>query len=149
MWKVCHLEFGHEESICQNLSEHKSVQAQVQIRTNNFEMVGNYLSTIPAIVYSFFVGSLSDKYGRKPCILFPLFGCFFGTLLNFVNYIWIRELPTEFFYVVGDAWYSILGGNSVYYLGAYGLGSSITTKENRANLLGKQSIYVAFCKIYV
>ena len=41
MWKICHLEFGHNETICTDLTNesYKNVMEQVQIRLNNFEMV--------------------------------------------------------------------------------------------------------------
>jgi hypothetical protein len=41
MWKVCHLEMGFEENICNNLtlSENEDTQTIVQTRVNNFQMV--------------------------------------------------------------------------------------------------------------
>ena len=43
IWKICHLEFGHNETICGNLSSENNanIMADVQIRLNNFEMVRN------------------------------------------------------------------------------------------------------------
>ena len=49
----------------------------------------------------------------------PTLGALIGTIFDFINYTWIRVLPTEFFYICGNFWYSILGGNAVYYLGKY------------------------------
>ena len=56
---------NYEEHICKNLTAFTEIQNEVQIRTNNFEIVGKWLGWWPTIVYSFFVGSLSDEYGRK------------------------------------------------------------------------------------
>ena len=41
MWKICHLEFGYNDTICTDLTNesHVEVMEQVQIRLNNFEMV--------------------------------------------------------------------------------------------------------------
>ena len=39
MWKICHLELNYSLIICENLSENRTVQSEVQISMNNFEMV--------------------------------------------------------------------------------------------------------------
>eukprot|EP00093_Oithona_nana_P014962 14962.XXX_212304_212664_1 [CDS] Oithona nana genome sequencing. len=65
IWKICHLEFEHNETICDDLSSenHTNIMENVQIRLNNFEMVNQWLSSTPGVLYSFFVGSLSDDFG--------------------------------------------------------------------------------------
>ena len=95
------------------------------------------MTTIPTIIYSFFAGSLSDDYGRKPLIILPTFGVVIGMFLSIVNYEFIDTLPIEFFYISGSCWWFFLGGNAVYYLGVYGFGASITTDENRALTLAR------------
>ena len=83
LWKVCHVELGHVESICDNLTAHNEIQNKVQIRVNNFEIVGEWLSQWPSILYSFFAGSLSDSYGRKPCLILPILGATIGKIKLF------------------------------------------------------------------
>ena len=84
----------------------------------------------------------------------PVFGALIGTIFDFINYTWIKTLPTEFFYISGGFWYFILGGNAVYYLGTYGYGASITTNEERAKILGRfdaielAGMYVYFLNIW-
>ena len=95
------------------------------------------METIPTIIYSFFAGALSDDYGRKPLIILPALGSIIGTLLSILNYVFIETFPLEFFYFWGPFWWSFLGGNSVYYMGVYGFGASITTPENRAKTLAR------------
>ena len=48
MWKICHLEFGYNETICTDLvnENHTEVMEQVQIRLNNFEMVSQSVSLL-------------------------------------------------------------------------------------------------------
>ena len=66
-----------------------------------------------------------------------ILGALLGTVFDSINYAWIKILPTGFFYLCGDFWYSILGGNAVYYLGTYSYGATITKNENRANILAR------------
>ena len=75
--------------------------------------------TVPSVFYSFFAGSLSDDYGRKPLIILPTFGVVIGMILSIINYSFIETLPIEFFYISGPAWWMFLGGNAVYYLGQW------------------------------
>ena len=139
IWKICHLELEYNETICTDLTHENNsdIMAEVQIRLNNFEMVGTWLSSTPGVIYSFFIGSLSDDFGFKPCVYLPLLGATFGTIFSLINYIWIRDLPTEFFYISGDFWCYVLGGSTVYYLGTYGYGASISKETKRASLLAR------------
>ena len=99
--------------------------------------MGGYIGSIPSIGYSFFAGSLSDDFGRKPLILLPLIGAIIGRIFSIINYFWIRELPTEFFYASGDFWWGYLGGSGVYYLGVYGFGATISSHDNCAQTLAR------------
>ncbi len=44
MWKVCHIEHGFNETVCDNLSndQYESFQNQVQVRVNDFSMVRQF-----------------------------------------------------------------------------------------------------------
>ena len=69
----------------------------------------------PALVFSFFAGALADKYGCKRFLLIPVIGKVVSDIGMIINYTFIEELPTEFFFIEPvDAFF---GGASVYYLG--------------------------------
>ena len=51
-------------------------------------------------MYALFIGALSDKFGRKPLILLPIFGALLDHVLGFVNFKFIGIFPLEFFYVM-------------------------------------------------
>ena len=53
-------------------SSYTEIQNTVQVRTNNIEIVVKWIGQWHSVIYSFFIGSLSDDYGRKPCIIFPM-----------------------------------------------------------------------------
>ena len=80
-----------------------------------------------AFICSFFMGSLSDKFGKKPLIFLPLLGSVLDAILHMINYTFIRELPMEFFYLI--SMYKFLGGTPIFYLGVYSYGVEIS-KEN-------------------
>jgi hypothetical protein len=68
------------------LDENEDEENNVQRKFQSFEMIGQWIKSAPALVFAFFIGSLSDKFGRKPLMLFPLFGSVIDGVLNFINY---------------------------------------------------------------
>jgi MFS family permease len=91
---------------------------------------------MPTIFFSFFAGSLSDDYGRKPLLFWPLLGGTIGMVFHIINYTWINELPMAFFYVPDCFWY-FFGGSPIWYLGVYGYGASISQPNDRVKLLAR------------
>jgi MFS family permease len=49
-------------------------------------MNSQWIGSVPMIAFSIFAGALSDVFGRKPLLLFPLVGYFLGSLICIINY---------------------------------------------------------------
>ena len=111
------------------------VQKEVQEYVNNFQMIGQWISSVPIIAFSIIAGALSDVFGRKPLMLLPMIGDFIATLFSIVNYAYIESLPLEFFYT--DKIGSFFGGYAVYYLGVYSYGTTVTKTKERAHRLAR------------
>ena len=99
LWKICRFEFGYNDTICDNLDadENDAIQSDVQTRANDFLLVSQWIGGVPVIFYSLFVGALSDDFGRKPFIFFPILGNFIVSICDIINYSFIETLPLEFF----------------------------------------------------
>ena len=117
LWKICHLELGYAEDICSNLTldKYDAINDEVQEKVNNFQMIGGWLSSGPALIFSFFVGSLIDIYGCRRFILLPMIGLLLSDIGTLINCIFIDKLPLEFFYM--EQLWAFFGGMPVYYLG--------------------------------
>ena len=74
-------------------------------------MIQRWLGAIPAIIYSFIAGSLLDKFGCKPFLIFPCFGLFICSICAMINYAFIEDLPVEFFFL--DSLFDLFGGNKI------------------------------------
>ena len=48
-WKICEIDLGYEEVLCKNISSNSTVESLVQIKVNEFEMVGDWLSKVHII----------------------------------------------------------------------------------------------------
>ncbi len=92
IWKVCSVVKGYNDTVCDNLGaeEHDEVQNEVQIYKNNFAIKDQMLSSWPSIIYVFFAGALSDRFGRKWLICLPVLGVLVSTAFQIVHYIFIR-----------------------------------------------------------
>ena len=137
LWKVCHLELNYTEDVCSNLTlnKYESINEEVQREVVDIQTIGVYIGAGPAFLYSLFVGSLSDDFGRKPLMVVPLIGVVLSNAALLLNYLFIEELPVQFFYV--DRIWLIFGGASVFYLGSYGYLASITLPSERAYRLAR------------
>ena len=82
------------------------------MRSNNLLMIQQWLGAVPAIIYSFIAGSLLDKFGCKPFLIFPCFGLFICSICAMINYAFIEDLPVEFFFL--DSLFDLFGGNKYF-----------------------------------
>ena len=104
---------------------------QVQIEVNNFQTKAQFITTVPAIVYSLYAGPISDRSGQKPLIMLPLIGFIFSAISGILTYAFIETIPIEFFYF--ESVYAFFGGVPVYYLGIYNYGAMVSKPEDRAH----------------
>jgi hypothetical protein len=63
-------------------------------------MYHGWVKSTPTFIYALFIGALSDRFGRKPLILLPIFGALIDHVLGFINIENIENFPVEFFYVM-------------------------------------------------
>lgn len=87
------------------------------------------------MVFSVLAGALSDKFGRKPLLIFPILGNVLAKSTGLINYAFISDLPLEFFYL--DNLGSFFGGYAVYYLGTYSYLTCVTRPTERAHRLAR------------
>jgi MFS family permease len=101
-------------------------------------MYSSWIAAVPLLFFSTIAGALSDVFGRKPLILFPLIGYLLSSIFNTVNYAFIKVLPVEFFYL--DKVNSLFGGFSIFLLGIYAYGTSVTKPDERAYRLTRFNV---------
>ena len=63
-------------------------------------MYHGWVKSTPTFIYALYIGALSDRFGRKPLILLPIFGALIDHVLGFINIEYIENFPVEFFYVM-------------------------------------------------
>ena len=131
LWKICHIKFGYNETVCDNLSadENNDIENEVQIAANNFKLSETFVIAAPGFIAAIFAGALSDRYGRKKLMIVPMFGHFLAAIFGLINYAFIEVLPLQFFYL--EQTFHFFGGQSLYYMGLYSYGADITPEKER------------------
>ncbi len=129
------MQLNYSQDVCDNLNNDTATEEIVQGYVNDFQMNSQWISSVPIILFSMIAGALSDVFGRKPLILFPLIGNFLAVICGMINYTFRFELPLEFFYIDNIA--AFLGGYAVYYLGVYSYGTNVSKPKDRAYRLAR------------
>jgi MFS family permease len=91
-------------------------------------MNSQWIGSVPMIALSIIAGALSDVFGRKPLLLYPLIGYFLASLINIINYAFIDTLPLEFFYL--NKIRAFFGGNAVFILGVFVYRTTVTKPKD-------------------
>ena len=124
-------------AVCSNLSEHKEEQQRVQAVTAELKTVEAVLLSAPALLFSLFAGSYSDRAGRRPLLMLPFLCSGLSYLAMLVNWVWWDELPAQFLLLSGVA--GLGGGYPLFNLGVYSyLADSVPadSRTSRMSLLG-------------
>ncbi|XP_066960671.1 lysosomal proton-coupled steroid conjugate and bile acid symporter SLC46A3-like [Macrobrachium rosenbergii] len=110
MNKICSVNLGFSAQICENLADHPEENVLVQKEFSLFSFYNSILLSVPALIFVLFIGSWSDKYGRKIPLLLTLLSHMMyaaGYLLN----NWQTSWPVEIIYLV--TFLESLGGGNV------------------------------------
>ncbi|XP_045598775.1 lysosomal proton-coupled steroid conjugate and bile acid symporter SLC46A3 isoform X2 [Procambarus clarkii] len=121
--KVCR-EQGYDNVTCANLSSYPEEEVAVQQMVTTINMYNELLCNIPAVLFVLFLGSWSDKHGRKIPLILPLIGSFLATLLYLINAYWM-ELPSMYILLAAIP-RAITGGFITLLMASYSYMADIT-----------------------
>lgn len=138
MDKVCRVHLGYPDDICKNLGLFPTINNQVEKMTNNYHLGHTLLQMAPSAFLALFIGSWSDKYGRKPPVILALTGIIldgFGTLAC----AYFMHSRVEFYFI--PALFTGLSGGFIGVLMVlYSYASDITSS-------GKRTMKYAFMEV--
>ncbi|CAH1778915.1 unnamed protein product [Owenia fusiformis] len=123
-------ETGICESITGNLSDNNTaIEQAIQNEVAIFDLYLHLVRNVPGLFTSIFIGTLSDKVGRWPALMFPLL----FTTLRHLNFAVVIYLHADLEYLfIGYALEGFTGGFSLLIGTSYAYLADVTTKENRS-----------------
>ncbi|GAB0092924.1 proton-coupled folate transporter [Sergentomyia squamirostris] len=83
--KACTVDHNYPSEVCDNLEIHQDIKKEVQITVSNFHQWNNVLGHIFPIILALFLGSWSDRRGRKLPLILGLVGKFYWSVMIIVN----------------------------------------------------------------
>lgn len=138
MDKVCQVHLGYSEDICKNLGNYPTINYEVDKKTYNYHLGQTLLQMVPSALLVFFIGSWSDKCGRKPPLMLALTGIIidgFGT----IGCAYFFRIRVEF-YLISALFTGLSGGIIGVLMVLYSYASDITSP-------GKRTLKYAFMEV--
>uniref|UniRef100_A0A6P7EYQ3 Proton-coupled folate transporter-like n=1 Tax=Diabrotica virgifera virgifera TaxID=50390 RepID=A0A6P7EYQ3_DIAVI len=139
IYRTCYVILEYDKSQCEQLGNERNnltewLEPLVQPTVNNIETVMRISGSILPIFLSLFIGTLSDRLGRKPFLVMGITGTTIHTLLNtFVAYY---EYLSPWYFVIASLPGSLVGGFSTTFLIITLYMADITTPKTRAIRMG-------------
>uniref|UniRef100_A0A6P7EZE6 Proton-coupled folate transporter-like n=1 Tax=Diabrotica virgifera virgifera TaxID=50390 RepID=A0A6P7EZE6_DIAVI len=86
IYRTCYVTLGYDKSDCAQLGREtnnmtKNLETLVQPTVNEIDMASNLSQTFIPLIMNLFIGSWSDKYGRKPFLVISLIGLALTSIL--------------------------------------------------------------------
>ena len=91
------------------------------------------MQSAPVIVFTLLAGPATDKYGRKPMMVFSLTGFLLLNIIMLLNSIWFYQLQVEFLLL--ECLQDMTGGVAAFFLAAYSYMVDITSPTTRTRRL--------------
>ncbi|XP_056647362.1 proton-coupled folate transporter-like isoform X2 [Diorhabda sublineata] len=135
IYRTCYVILGYNQSDCAQLGNEvnditKDLEPKVQPTVNKINMVQTVAGTLFPMIFNLFVGTWSDKFGRKPFLLLCLIGIIVTTTGNI--FIIHFENASPWWFIVTSLPTVVTGGFVTLFIviSAYLVDSSTST--NRA-----------------
>lgn len=128
--KSCLVNNNYSLEICNNLDKYPEIKKEVQITTSKFHQWENISAHIFPIVLALFLGSWSDKRGRKFPLLMGLCGKFIYSVMMVVNATQ-KSWPVEYVIFTATLPCAITGADVAIFASCFAYISDVSTLRNR------------------
>ncbi|CAH2034555.1 unnamed protein product, partial [Iphiclides podalirius] len=134
MFKACTVNHGYSEEICYNISSYKEINTEVQVTVSTFHQWNGIASHVVPLLLAFFIGTYSDKRGRKSILLAGLLGKLYFSIVITLNTM--NAWPVE--YVIYTAAFpsALTGADLSIFAGSFAYISDVTSLKERTLRVG-------------
>ncbi|XP_055909105.1 proton-coupled folate transporter [Eupeodes corollae] len=128
--KSCLVNNNYSLEICNNLDKFPEIKKEVQITTSKFHQWENISAHIFPIVLALFLGSWSDKRGRKFPLLMGLCGKFIYSIMMVVN-ARQKSWPVEYVIFTATLPCALTGADVAIFASCFAYISDVSSLKNR------------------
>lgn len=130
LYKACRVNHDYPEDICSNLEKYADIKKEVQKTVASFLQWNNILGHIVPIILALFLGSWSDKRGRKLPLVIGLCGKLIYSIMIVVN-SYQMTWPVEYIIYTATIPSALTGADVAIFASCFAYISDITTSEQR------------------
>lgn len=130
VYKACTVNHNYSSEICLEIENYKEIKQEVQVTVSNFLQWNNIAGHIIPIILAFFLGSFSDRRGRKLPLVFGLIGKFIYSAMIVVNTL-KPEWPVEYIIYTATIPCAFTGADVAIFACAFAYISDVSTVEDR------------------
>ncbi|XP_037940194.1 proton-coupled folate transporter [Teleopsis dalmanni] len=130
--KACRVNNNFSDEICSNIraDEYKEYKEKVQVTTAKFYQWENISAHVFPIILALFLGSFSDRRGRKFPLLMGLCGKFIYSVMIIVN-AKMKTWPVEYIIYTATLPSAITGADVAIFASCFAYISDVSTLKNR------------------
>ncbi|XP_026333444.1 proton-coupled folate transporter, partial [Hyposmocoma kahamanoa] len=134
IFKACTVNHGYSPEVCYNITSNTTINTEVQVTVTSFLQWFGISSHIVPCFLAFFLGSYSDKRGRKVILLAGLLGKLYFSIVLTLNTIY--DWPLE--YVIYTAAFpsALTGADLAIFAGCFSYIADVSSLKNRTFRIG-------------
>ncbi|CAG9794753.1 unnamed protein product [Diatraea saccharalis] len=134
VFRACTVDHGYSEEICYEINKHQEINNEVQVTTSTFHQWNGIASHIVPLLLAFFLGSYSDKRGRKFILLAGLVGKLYFSAMITLNTI--KAWPLN--YVIYTATFpsALTGADLAIFAACFAYIADVSSLKNRTLRVG-------------
>lgn len=129
-YRACRVNHGYSEEICANLEKHNETKTEVSETVSNFHQWNSVLGHIVPIILALFLGSWSDRRGRKFPLIMGLFGKLIYSVMFVVNTYQV-DWPLEYVIYTATIPSALTGADVAIFASCFAYISDVTTVKQR------------------
>lgn len=134
VFQTCHINHGYSTEICYNISKHADINKEVQVTVSTFHQWNGIASHVVPLFLAFFLGSYSDKRGRKIVLLAGLLGKLYFSIMITVNTM--NDWPVEYVIYTAALPSALTGADLAIFAGCFAYIADVSSVKNRTLRVG-------------
>ncbi|XP_072930552.1 lysosomal proton-coupled steroid conjugate and bile acid symporter SLC46A3 [Epargyreus clarus] len=134
VFRACTVNHGYSEEVCYNISSYVDINKEVQKTTSIFHQWNGIANHIAPLVLAFFLGSYSDKRGRKILIVAGMLGKLFYSIMFTLNTM--NAWPVEYLIFTATFPCALTGADLAIFAGCFAYVADVSSMKNRSLRVG-------------
>ncbi|XP_063838123.1 probable peptidoglycan muropeptide transporter SLC46 isoform X2 [Ostrinia nubilalis] len=134
VFRACNVNHGYSEEICYDISKYSDINNEVQMTVSVFHQWNGIASHVVPLLLAFFIGSYSDKRGRKFILLAGLIGkLYFSAMITLIT---TKAWPLEYVIYVATFPSALTGADLSIFAACFAYIADVSSLKNRTLRVG-------------